>query len=146
MNTPDIVCAVCDTALNKYLGLDGMGYAHPITDPADHEPVPVEAGPQWRGRCDFCAMPKAEFVLPANDFVVPHHRDQMSLGDWAACDLCALLISANRWNSLRKRAAAAFRRRNGHVFTDEQHSDLRALYHRLRQNITGPLRPIGDRS
>lgn len=141
---PVIICQVCDQALHRINSADGMGYIHTTLDPGEHAPVPVQAPPGWRGRCDFCTDTVASFVLPARDFTVPYNPNASSLGDWAVCEWCALLINTNRWNTVLARAIAAHERIHGHPATDEHRTRLRSLYRTLRRNITGTLRPIPD--
>ncbi|SFO83002.1 hypothetical protein SAMN05421810_101100 [Amycolatopsis arida] len=138
-----IICKVCDRALNRYVDDDGVTYIHTFNDPTNHEPVPVEAPPDWRGRCDFCSAEKPEFLLPARDFRVPHHDNEMSIGDWAACAFCAMLIDSNRWNELARRAAAGHEKLHGVPPDELRITFVRALYGELRKHISGSLRPIG---
>ncbi|SDC25298.1 hypothetical protein [Actinokineospora iranica] len=145
MTTPPvIICRTCDTALDRHTDDQGASYQHTLAaGPVDHDPVPVQAPPDWRGKCDFC-LDTAEFVVPARDFTVPGLDRYMSLGNWAACSACALLIGANRWTNLINRAAATHHRRHGTEINEATRTHLGRLYRRLRANITGPIRPIGE--
>lgn len=142
MTRPDIICQVCDLALDRRTDENGASWVHPIWAAVlDHDPVPVEAGPDWRGHCDFCLAPGAEFVLPARDFRTP--TDAMSLGDWSCCGLCAVLIETGRWDSLLVRVAASHHIRYGLPLPEDALTLLFALHQELRRNITGSIHPVG---
>ena len=61
----------------------------------------------------------------------------MNEGDWAACDICADLFRAGKWNAIIGRVAKAFRAHSGQPV---QTGALRMVYRQLRAHITGPLR------
>lgn len=146
MSKPPMICAVCQQALDTYADENGVSLVHTVTDQAEnvtHEPVPVEPGPDWRGRCDFCGIDDPKFVVPARDFRMPGRDLQHSKGDWAACRFCALLISADRWPSLVRRAAAVHKHRFGTPMPVESRASVWRLHSTLRENITGPIRPLG---
>ena len=57
-------------------------------------------------QCDFCSMPGPEWRYPARSFIaycVPNVAGE-SVGDWAACDLCHLLIEADDRKGLAQRS------------------------------------------
>jgi hypothetical protein len=138
-----VICDTCRRALDVHMTADGATYRHTLVDPADHPAVPIPAPPGWdEGRCDFCSAEPPRFELPVRDFRLPQLDPHMSLGGWAACEPCARLIEANRWNELERRAVAAYERRNGIPLPPDAQSALRGLYRRLRQHISGSLRPI----
>lgn len=166
------ICETCQRVLDVYTGADGVELRHTPQDPDDHDVKPVLAPPGWAGgRCDFCSATPPAYILPARDFRVPGRRD-MSMGNWAACEKCGELIKFRRWADVERRAVAAQRRRVSKfapavrqlVERELRHEDVATrrlfqslytsadlwvdpesvhrLYRRLRQNITGPLRPI----
>ncbi|WP_027944046.1 hypothetical protein [Amycolatopsis taiwanensis] len=147
-----IICKVCNLALDGFTNEEGVTYRHTISDAMDgkdinHEPVPIPAPPGWRGHCDFCTAGVPKFVVPARDFTPPNAPNGFSTGDWAACEWCALLIGADRWPSVVKRAAKHFQRRMGFPMPSKSRKAVQALYRTLAENITGPIRPIeGDES
>lgn len=139
---PVVICQVCDRSLFRRVTTEFAIYCHGPGDPDDHTPVPIDAPPHWRGRCDFCTTATAEFVVPARDFTAPNTPDASSLGNWAACPTCAMLIESNRWNNLLTRAITAHERLHGHKATEEQVRTVRALYRAVRAAINGAIRPI----
>lgn len=140
-----MICRVCSRGLDHYIDATGAGWQHTIADlPADHDPVPVPAPPGWRGRCDFCTDGQGAFVLPANTFRAPGATNHASEGDWSACAECAALIRADDWRALEARVMVMFRRRHGFSMARESRLRTRRLYAKLRQNVTGPLRPLDD--
>lgn len=140
----NVICELCQRALNRYVDADGASYMHSTTDLAFHDPVPVEAPEGWRGRCDFCSSEEPAFILPARDFRLPGKSHQMSCGDWAACSPCAELIEGNRWNEVVKRVCEGFEWISGARPSEADQTAMRALYRKLREAISGPLRPIFD--
>lgn len=75
--------------------------------------------------CDFCSDPTVVARYHAEDFVVDHLSTpsivQQSLGDWAACKVCEIMIDANEWHMLAIRATNLFQ---------EQHPDLIEVFPR----------------
>lgn len=139
---PVVICRTCDRALDRLTTPKGVSFVHAAIDTDDHPPTPVDAPPHWRGRCDFCTTSTAEHVVPTRDFTAPHAPNLNSLGDWAACPMCAMLIESNRWNNLLQRAITAHETLHGHPATEQQISVLRALHRTIRGAITGAIRPI----
>ncbi|CRK55451.1 hypothetical protein [Alloactinosynnema sp. L-07] len=137
-----IICQVCDRSLHRMATASGVSFAHSPIDPDDHPVAPVEAPPHWRGRCDFCTTATAQFIVPASDFTAPNTPAAHSLGDWAACPTCALMIGANRWNILLRRSLSAHEHLHGTTATAKQEHNLRAVHRTLRAAINGPIRPI----
>lgn len=138
------VCIVCGRILDYQ---ESVGWIHSLAslDPAekDHPPIPVlpeEAGEQTRARCDFCYADYPEYVLPVKSFTAITGMAE-SVGDWAACEMCARLIESNQWNALQTRVRTSWEARHGE-FADELEREQKRLYRVLRKNITGPLRRI----
>jgi hypothetical protein len=139
------ICETCQLVLDDVTDHDGSTLRHPPTTPDDHEVVPVPAPVDFQGgKCDFCSKGSPAFVVPANDFRVPHSPMQMSLGDWAACIVCADLIDSGRWPLLVRRAAQHAARNQGRERADTRDlGEVHGLFQALRKNITGPLRRLG---
>jgi hypothetical protein len=142
MPSQPVICAACDSALNVFIGPDGATYIHPNDHPGDHEPVPVAARPDWRGRCDFCSDDQPTHVVPADDFRVPGMDWQISDGGWAACAACTELVGADDWARLEDRVATSFDRVNGEPMSPLARRYIRELHRRLRHVITGPPVPL----
>ena len=140
-----IICAVCRNALDICVTPDGVARVHTLQDPDDHEPVPVEAPPWWRGRCDFCSDRPAVFVLPVRSFRVPGSELAQSDEDWSACANCGALIERNDWDQLRCRVASAMAAASSGAISEDYWETVLSLLHAaIRANITGPLKRIED--
>lgn len=141
------VCAVCARPLDRAVG---GGYLHIIDVMQgidDHPVVPVPLGEvHVVGVCDFCYGPDPTFAVPVADFTyanVPavvlgdgRPRRQSSVGGWAACAPCAVLVSRDDWNGLiRRKAALDSRLRNPEV-----RAELAGVFRQVSANITGPIR------
>lgn len=137
------VCATCLRVLDHH---SEKGWTHPEADPTlqDHEvrPVPDIEMIGIAEKCDFCFADETEWILPARDFQVgPNHGSE---GDWAACNQCAELIRKNMWTRLIERVKDTWPHQYGDPISDDGELWLRRTYRKLRLNITGDLRRIGD--
>lgn len=140
-----MICQTCQRVLDARYTDDGVTFVHPGPQPVDHEPAPVQAPEGWAGGlCDFCTMGPPRFVLPTRPFSVPGSDVHMSDSGWACCGRCALLIQSDRWDALVSRAAAGFETHNGVPPEPLGLLGLAVLYAALKENITGPLRPISE--
>lgn len=102
MSDPEgnFVCSVCLTALD--FDAVSQEWIHSLANEAytsgvtGHEPRPVPLANvhEHRLRCDFCFAPHPTWTVPCDDFD-SSTGDAGSLGPWAACDTCHLLIEAN---------------------------------------------------
>lgn len=138
-----VICAICNRSLYVHTNEDGVTYLHSLIEPEPHPVVPIMAPPGWAGgECDFCSAKPPRFELPVRDFRGPLLDQLMSAGAWSACEACARLIEANRWNELERHAATTFEHRHGYPLNPADQAHLRALYRRLRKHISGSLRPI----
>jgi hypothetical protein len=140
------ICQVCHHTLDLLTNEDGATYFHTMQDDTgDHEPVPVLANEEWAPRCDFCNVDAVAYRLPARDFEVPGIPVELPLhqstGPWAACEDCAHLIEADKWADVLRRAATNSADR-GRPWPREIRIMTWALYSALRENITGPLKPV----
>lgn len=132
-------CATCGRVLEFVQS--ARYYRHTSTDRRneDHPPVPVPLaeGPT-RGRCDFCFAEDPAWVLPVRQFkALPHDE---SSPDWATCTDCKVLIEANQWNALLRRAVVSWESRNGRA-PDLLVLNLKLLYRDVRKNVTGGIQP-----
>lgn len=137
---PPMICGICRRTLDVRTTSMSSFYQHTVMDfPADHLPQPIPMPEDYReGRCDFCSIDWPGFVLPVRDFQVPGHPNYASDGDWAACATCAALIKANKWEELATRSIKT----SPHAMSYAQIELLRDLHLTLRDNITGPIRPV----
>lgn len=119
---PLMACAVCARILDYDEQLEA--FTHTLADldrenAGDHLVVPVLATTlEAKTRCDFCGeneIPRSEvWTVPAETFEmpkigVPGERRRMSVGDWAACETCADLVTRNRWRALVSRVIGQHR-------------------------------------
>ncbi|SES49117.1 hypothetical protein [Actinokineospora terrae] len=146
MTDTTLICKVCDRALLRRTDENGVTFLHPVAlGKVEHEPVPVQAPPGWRGLCDFCTDGHSEFLIPANIFTVPTIPGApigMSDIAWSACSICTLLVESDRWNTLLNRTAATHERRYGEPMPELARTFVRKLHRKLRANITGSAQPI----
>lgn len=65
-----------------------------------------------REMCDFCCTSPTARLYACRNFVVPRTKHTVfqheSIGAWAACDRCAVLIDAGHWSQLTDRAVRRF--------------------------------------
>lgn len=137
-------CAVCWFPLDQYQG--GWAHGRELYGGTDHVCVPVPwDSTRVQVRCDFCDRTVAlatTNTLPAKDFQVIFDGKALwgSNGGWCACNDCADLIRADKWDELTD-FALSFKlpadRKNGRFW-------LNLLYPALRVNITGPIRPYQE--
>lgn len=138
-------CAVCGHALNHFVDREGNeAWIHPmdLVETPDHPPVPIDRQVTSIIKCDFCSVENAPWVVPANSFEMPTvqgvNYDQMSNGDWAACDICVDLINRQRWTALVKRSNDMLYKKYGIALPNNVlHRMTSDLYRRLAVNITG---------
>jgi len=64
--------------------------------------------------CDFCSSEPVVARYKVRDFELPRVQvedielTQVSIGDWAACKECEILIDTNRWDAVVDRAVGKF--------------------------------------
>jgi hypothetical protein len=70
-----------------------------------------------REMCDFCCTSPTARLYACRNFVVPRTKHAVfrheSIGAWAACDRCAVLIGAGHWSQLTDRAVYRFMKKYG---------------------------------
>lgn len=136
-----IQCSICKVILVVRSGV----YVHASSETnADHAAVPEPFDPANAVyKCDFCGVERQDvteaYTLPANDFPDPVIPNAWARGGWCACPLCATRLQDDDWDGLLDRALAAMGATGGLHAAFQ--SWLSSLYERLRDNITGPLRP-----
>jgi hypothetical protein len=147
-------CAVCARVLHAaQIGRETHWVHADLGYDEDHPPVPVgQDEMETQFRCDFCFKADPPWVLPTRAFESGEQRlgdgslvDTMAGENFAACDECARLIRAGRWNSVINRVMRAVHERHGFPITGDLgravRDQLNEFYAQVRQNITGPLRP-----
>lgn len=134
-NPTPMACAVCGLVLARYHEDGKPLFKHGPGDPDDH-PVIIVPAAQLRAniRCDFCLADDATWTLPVETYAMQGGPD-MNIGDWAVCDVCALLLQTDAWEALTSRVHGEFTKRNGPAprFTFE------LMYEELRPHILGPV-------
>lgn len=143
---PIRICETCRKVLDIRATAFGVTYEHTIQDKDDHPVIPVIPPEGWsQGRCDFCNADHPEYVLPVRDFTAPVPdlvNEHTSVGDWAACRRCADLIRLGNWLALERQAIGRLQDLAPVKLTSKEKEPIRKLYRMIRQNVTGPLRPI----
>jgi hypothetical protein len=70
-----------------------------------------------REMCDVCRTSPTARLYACRNFIVPRMKHTVfqheSIGAWAACDRCAVLIDAGHWSQLTDRAARRFMKKYG---------------------------------
>jgi hypothetical protein len=70
--------------------------------------------PPGREMCDFCSASPTARLYACRNFIVPRTKHAVfqheSIGAWAVCDRCAVLIDAGHWSQLTDRAFRRFAR------------------------------------
>lgn len=73
--------------------------------------------PPGREMCDFCSASPTTRLYACRNFVIPRTGHAVflheSIGAWAACDRCAVLIDAGHWSHLTDRALRRFTNKHG---------------------------------
>lgn len=110
------LCGRCRRPLDWHQPPEGPGWwTHPSTPHpgvADgHAPEPIPASRvanEMVGTCDFCTAVHPQWVYPCTDFTItaPGVPGYGSVGNWAACGVCAELIERGHWDKLARRALA----------------------------------------
>jgi hypothetical protein len=142
-NAPRKMCLVCGNVLDYHEASDTYDHTIATIDEmggaVDHPVIPVfpsEAPQQLVEKCDFCYADGTSWVVPARSFTLPY-TNSASTGDWAACALCGPLVVHNRWNELFRRVKAGWQARMGEEMPPPVETSLKAMYRKLRKNITG---------
>lgn len=86
--------------------------------------------------CDFCSGAPVTACYHAKSFVAhsfsTEQLTQESVGNWAACDICAALIDAGLWDDLVTRVMASYP--VGMADDCYLRVELNVLYAQLREN------------
>lgn len=91
--------------------------------------------------CDFCCSFPMHTLYDAPDFetagfsVPEMGMVAKSIGHWAACEECAALIDANKWDELTERAVSFFLRKNPWAVNMGVEDQIRKTYQQLRAVI-----------
>ena len=140
-------CAVCGRVLDQ-IGeewahvYEVIGHGDHVAVPVDYDAIPVDVV------CDFCGaliLDGQVTTVPTEPFSMPMGQSR-SMGNWAACRLCAGLIEGGHWELLVRRCAIQFEEEAERL--GEPPMDRRVLtqwltetYDLVRQHMTGPARP-----
>jgi hypothetical protein len=81
--------------------------------------------------CDFCSDPNITRDFKTRTFTFSYFPIWGSQGDWAACDTCAALVDAGKWDELLDRSMLGFYRE----LTPEELSVIRPLVGQLHQEF-----------
>jgi hypothetical protein len=92
--------------------------------------------------CDFCLQENARWSLPVEDYATSDGTGE-NVGDWAACDECAALLSTHDWDKLTARAVKAMQQRHNGVVPSRKAFDV--MYKQLRQHIIGEVKLAVER-
>jgi hypothetical protein len=92
--------------------------------------------------CDFCATQPVEWSIDCADF--PHDGNQMSVGGFAACGPCGLLVSAGDRDGLMARVVSQFAVRLASEYVGPQR--LRPFYisDEVRRSVEAHSRELHD--
>lgn len=138
--TENRVCAVCGHVLDH---AEPLGWFHPQRKDSDHVAVPVrpEDMPHVVIRCDLCNVDlpgEWHWSLPVKPFNFPPGTQHMSNEDFAMCDACNALATAENWDGLLVKMTKAIQ----HAYPDEVGARfVRLWFDTIRRNITGaPIR------
>ena len=73
--------------------------------------------PPGREVRDFCSTSPTARLYACRNFIIPRTKHAVfqheSIGAWAACDRCAVLIDAGHWSQLTDRAFRRFCKKHG---------------------------------
>lgn len=94
--------------------------------------------------CDFCSDIKPIWRLECATFQIPD-GSAVSLGGWYACEACADLIMAGKWNGLATRAVE--RTTSGRLLTEmvgkkDAEREVMRLHGEFRRRYTGEAKRI----
>jgi len=97
--------------------------------------------------CDFCSAPAPAWRYPARSFLaycVPNVVGE-SVGDWAACQECHMLIEANDRGGLAQRSLDELIRKHPEVSAAAGvlHEELTALHREFFEHRSGPPVRVG---
>lgn len=97
-------------------------------------------------RCDFCSASWPMWRYPARSFIayVAANLAGESVGDWAACDTCHLLIEADDRPGLARRSLdeLILKHPEARAASDILLHDLADLHRRFFEHRIGPAVPI----
>jgi hypothetical protein len=136
---PEWVCGTCRRPVGTYTD-DGVitAFLHPFDVVDDHPVIAVrteETGGEVVTTCDFCSEASPRWVYPCHDFdALP---GQHSVGAWAACERCHLLIEQARWRKLVTRALVGQRRDRNDPATFVLEALLGELFRQFARHRTG---------
>lgn len=142
------VCRVCRTSLDVTTFQDGRDtkFEHSAavirkftTAITDHEPEPISGLGilDIVGVCDFCSSPRPRYYYPCSSFEIENVPGNLSMGmveQWAACEVCRILIDHDAWAGLAARSAACA----PSTLIPEVVAAIAELHQQFRKHRTGP--------
>lgn len=114
-----------------------------------HQPYPVPIMDEANGPvlvCDFCGDYGPIWNYPAENFQLVGDVNGFDSGrDWTACDACAQLINADKYDALAHRALKQHKVRG--QLPPQQHRDelltrMRIMHMHFKKHRTGPPEPM----
>jgi hypothetical protein len=89
--------------------------------------------------CDFCTAEPVHRLYACRNFTWLKHAmfAHESIGAWAACEECALLVDGGKWAELTKRALAHFKMIHGYTANEESYfrEQFRELHHLFQEHM-----------
>jgi hypothetical protein len=89
--------------------------------------------------CDFCTAEPVHRLYACRNFMWLKHAmfAHESIGAWAACEECALLVDGGKWAELTERALAQFKSIHGYSACEEPffRERFREIHQLFRENL-----------
>lgn len=87
--------------------------------------------------CDFCSSPKVWTSYQCEDFVMGKGEllETSSVGQWAACNICAQLIDAGKWDELLQRSIDTFMDKHAVIPREVVTSFITRLHKMFREHM-----------
>ena len=83
--------------------------------------------------CDFCSAPKPARRYSCRPFKMTGPKLR-SVGGWAACNACAELIDADRWEDLADRSVDSFLKKYPVIARERALREIQELHQQFRDN------------
>lgn len=139
------VCAACGRVLDY---VSGYGWAHAGLREADHPAVPVaDTEVPVVDVCDFCSAEETTHVCRVDPIrlaaVTATGAISNLIGsrdDWAACPVCAELITRGRWNEVTRRSLRTMQETTG----EEPDADMVQLMKRMHATLRRAMRGLPE--
>jgi len=86
-------------------------------------------------KCDFCSAPKVSKSYACEDFTPEDMPISLSVGGWAACDICAGLIDSDQFEVLAERSTRTFLASLGLPDSGQFKAEILGFMRRLHQEF-----------